>query len=346
MIYAGPGMTFKSSGTGESRVKASCSAGRRRHISFRPTEAFGKHHLKKRKSSVKKSSKKALKLPPNPEGFFLDIPDAVYRKAPGVSQSLLKPLAISPAHFRHACDHPAKPTAPLIFGRIGHQILLTPKAERFWATKPKDFDGRTAEGRNWAKHHPGKVWVDWATMENILGAVEAVASHPHINGILKFHKREVSVFAPFKVGKAKVKRKGRIDLVPGGTSLCDVKFVEDAREHVFSKQLFDLKWYLQAAYYLDLWNEVSGQDAKMKFVFFAVEKSPPYAVQIYVLDNAALIRGRTEYQDLLKLYVECRSKDEWPIYSAFSPYSEAPKTIGLPKWVNKGQTMKGEFIFG
>jgi|ERR1039458_9374278 exodeoxyribonuclease VIII len=296
---------------------------------------------------MKKSGPIQQALKANVEGVFYGLPETVYRKAPGLSQSMIKPLAISPAHFSVALANPVLPTTPLIFGRIAHHALLTPQRPGFWAVRPAGLDLRSPEGKAWKRKNLGKVWVDWETWKNILCAILALENHPVVAEALKHGKREVSWFKFYKNGKRKVRRKGRIDLVTPGAALCDFKFVEDARAHAFAKQLYDLKWYLQAGYYLDGYNESSGaKNPKTQFVFFAVEKTPPFPVNVYTLDALALTRGRTEYKDLLNLYLDCRAADEWPVSQPgeSAAYSTKIKTISLPKWVNKGNATKGDFI--
>jgi hypothetical protein len=122
-------------------------------------------------------------------------------------------------------------------------------------------------------------------------------------------------------------------MVPAGPSLCDVKFVDDATQDGFSRAILEFKWYLQGAYYLDGYNQAFPADQKSQFVFFAVEKTPPYPVVTHVLDHAAFMRGRIEYIDLLNLFAKCSAENKWPKTSAI--YPAMPVVTGLPKWANK-----------
>jgi hypothetical protein len=287
------------------------------------------------------------KFKPGIEGVFPGLPENVYRKAPGLNQSSLKPLAISPAHYLHAAANPMKPTAEMIFGRIAHQLVFTPQAPKWWAVRPPGLDLRTPEGKAWKAKNMGKEWVDWQTNIDISGAVLALKQHKDFKAAVKTKVRELSIFKRLKFGPAlpatfSLLRKCRIDLVPAGVSLCDAKFVEDATQFGFSKAIYTFKWYLQAAYYLDLYNDSFPKDQKSQFVIFAVEKNPPYPVVTHVLDEAAIVRGRTEYLDLLNLYVKCQASNHWPKTSAL--YPDKPVTTGLPKYANKGVTA-GDYIF-
>jgi hypothetical protein len=57
--------------------------------------------------------------------------------------------------------------------------------------------------------------------------------------------------------------------------------------------------------------EANGQTVE-GFVFIAVEKTPPYAVAVYVIEDEDIARGREKYMENLKVWRECKQKNEWP----------------------------------
>jgi exodeoxyribonuclease VIII len=61
-------------------------------------------------------------------------------------------------------------------------------------------------------------------------------------------------------------------------------------------------------------------------VFLVVEKKPPYAVAVYVLDPESIALGRAEYRRDLQLYAECKRTGVWP------GYGDKIQTIGVPQW--------------
>ncbi|MDE2105169.1 MAG: PD-(D/E)XK nuclease-like domain-containing protein, partial [Patescibacteria group bacterium] len=244
----------------------------------------------------------------------------------------------SPAHFKQALECPEKATAPMMFGRIGHQLLLTPKAKPFWAVKPDDFDGRTPAGKAWKAKYADRYWISKPVWNDVLNSVASLQLNPVFSEALKNAKREVACFSMFKSGKRKVQRKGRIDLVTPGISLCDIKFVDDVRERSFRNLLEDKKYYVQAAYYIDLWNETNPKSPKSEFVFFCVEKSAPYPVAIYMLDHEDIAEGRKEYKRLLTMYAECLTAGQWPLYKHGGEYTTEVKTIRRPRWTMKPQS--------
>ena len=107
----------------------------------------------------------------------------------------------------------------------------------------------------------------------------------------------------------------------------DFKTTTDASYESFKRTIWNMGYYRQAAYYLDIakTNGLPHTD----FVFVAVEKAPPYAVALYHMEDAAIATGRREYERLLALYEECLEKNEWPAYP------KEPQLMGLPHWVGE-----------
>ena len=72
----------------------------------------------------------------NLEGVFYDMPASRYHMAQGVSNSMLKHLARSPAHLQAYLDQPEEQTPAMLFGQIVHQLLLEPDKPWTWAVRP------------------------------------------------------------------------------------------------------------------------------------------------------------------------------------------------------------------
>lgn len=273
---------------------------------------------------------------PEIEGIFHGLDSAAYHRAPGVSNSMLKHLARSPAHLQTYLEQPAAQTPAMLFGQIVHQLLLEPDRPWTWAVRPPGLDLRSKEGRAWKENvgdRPVLAHEDWLHIE---GVVASVRSHPTARLALGSGTPEVSVFKRFTLGDS-VLRRARIDFANAGNALVDIKTVEDARPDAFARQMLNLRYHMQAAYYLDIWNDSlpPGEAPKESFVFIAVEKQPPYAVAVYDLARGAINTGREEYIRLLQLYMECERQGEWP------GYNPDVQEINLPHWAQK----KGELSF-
>ena len=259
-----------------------------------------------------------------------DLPASQYHAAPGVSNSMLKHLARSPAHLQTYLEQPPEQTPAILFGRIVHQLLLEPEKPWSWAVRPPGLDGRSKEGKEWKARVGNKPILDHEEWLNVEGVVASVRTHPTARLALGNGRSEVSVFMPFTLGRS-VLRRARIDFVNEGNALVDIKTTEDARPESFSRTLFNMRYHVQAAYYLDIWNDSlpKGETPKESFVFIAVEKTPPFAVAVYDLARDAINAGRKEYIRLLQLYMDCEEQRHWPAYDPDI------QELNLPAWATR-----------
>jgi hypothetical protein len=267
-------------------------------------------------------------------GINFNIPASDYHQAPGVSNSMLKQLSRSPAHLVEYLAHPPEQTPAMLMGSILHQMVLEPELPEFWRVKPSGMDGRSKAGREWMESGGSAPVVSWDDYQRIRGMVSSVSSHNTAQLALGMGNAEVSVFTRFDLGGV-VDRKCRIDFVNDAGSLIDIKTTEDARPEAFARTAWNLKYHMQAAYYLDCWNAArpEGDAEKTNFVFVAVEKDPPYAVAVYDLSPDAISQGRSEYIKLLQLYMECRDTNTWPAYPP------EVQTLDLPRWAKQRENL-------
>lgn len=155
-------------------------------------------------------------------------------------------------------------------------------------------------------------------------------------------------------------------LTTANNVVVDLKTTEDASLEGFSRSIANWRYDLQHPYYLDGLREAltqSGQqppavgkaelsaywiDPKTevlcrcrpdywrgspdRFFFIAVEKKPPYAVSVYLLDDESVDLGRAQYRADLNRYAECLSTGVWP------GYGDTIQRISVPGWhANKNQ---------
>lgn len=253
-----------------------------------------------------------------------------YHDRPEVSFSSLADLAKSPAHYfaRHVAKTAKREETPAMrFGSAFHAAVLEPRvySSRYVV---HDWDARKPEGkaRRDAVLASGATVLDPDDVAKIEAMRTAVFAHPDAARILdgaEHVEREIFWSCP----TTGIACRGKVDLVScvdGRRAIVDVKSTEDASPSGFSKSIANFLYHVQAATYLEGWNEAMPTDPASSFVFIAVEKSAPHVVAVYELDEEAVSRGAARRLELMDLLAECRASSAWPGY--------VTQTIGLPAW--------------
>ena len=262
-------------------------------------------------------------------GLYRMDPDH-YRASYGYSKSMLDDFEQSPAHMVHRQRNPEAETEALRIGHWTHMAVLEPDIfdRMIYPTDvdrrgTKAWDADVALASRW-----GASPVKRAEYDRIRAVARAVRTHPTCQRILSRGVSEVSTFAEdFDLG---LQLRARIDWIPAsGNAVVDLKTCDSAHPRDFEKHIFNYRYHVQAAYYLDLLARV-GVYRKF-FVFIAVEKEPPYGVSVFQLDDPAIEAGRASYKKTLLRVQECEVSGLWPCYA------EDIQDISIPTWALRQQ---------
>jgi|TARA_R110000787_G_scaffold114213_1_gene223895 exodeoxyribonuclease VIII len=258
-----------------------------------------------------------------------------YHARTELSNSMMTKLLKSPAHLRYYLDNDQEPTPAMILGTQVHTMLLEPGDADF-VKAPKDR--RTKEGKaqyaELLETYPASSIIKSDTYDQIEGMVDSVLANASASSLLRSAQAdghiEESVFYTDPI--TQVSCKARIDAVPGKSSclykdcLVDFKTTIDASPEAFAKSVFNFGYHRQAAHYLSCWNNTHPDDPRETFIIIACEKTPPYAVAVYELDNGSVEMGAYEVARLKELYAECVATDTW------DAYGNTVHTLELPSW--------------
>jgi hypothetical protein len=291
---------------------------------------------------------------PNTEGIFYDLPAHVYHGAPGFSNSMLKNME-PPARLPVYLAEKREPTAAQIIGTLVHARVLEPdkplpkivvppetypapadcsavKQKKAQPGDPLPWHGSANYCKAWNQNNraAGNIILTQTEFDCVNGCVASIAKNPRCKEIFARGKSEVSLFRNFNYGGT-VLRKARFDWLPLGNALVDVKTTQDASPEAFAKEILNYRYHVQAAYYLDIFNDSRAESEPPKecFIFVAVEKHPPYLTAVYNLEIKAIGQGRKLYIDGLVKYIDCASRNEWP------GYSELVIDLDLPEYAYK-----------
>jgi hypothetical protein len=250
-----------------------------------------------------------------------------YHADPAISASQLKEIGKSPFHYwKRYVDpdrSPSEPTAAMRLGSLVHCAVLEPnELLQRYAVGP---DRRTKEGKATAERMiaDGIEPVSASDFEQALSMAAAVHSHPTAGLLLTNGAAETSHWwDDIATG---LRCKCRPDWFDGEL-IVDLKTCVDASPAGFGKAVAAFHYQLQAAHYL------AGTLAK-RFIFVAVEKSYPFAVGVYELDQEALVHGSIARHNALQRIQDCRAIGEWG-----HGYTDGIQTLQLPGWALKDQT--------
>lgn len=177
----------------------------------------------------------------------------------------------------------------------------------------------------WTENNPGRIVLSPEVWEQLHAMAAAVHSHPAAGALLTSVPGEAEKSVYWNDPTTGVLCRCRPDWWREDDVLVDLKTTDDASPEGFAKSMANWRYDVQDPFYTDGVKIATGRNVKA-FVFIAVEKKPPYAVGVYVLDSASREIGRATYQHDLKVYAECLANDNWP------GYGDKIQTINMPTW--------------
>ncbi len=272
-------------------------------------------------------------------GIYPGVPFCTYLQWEAVNNTFLTILQTrSPAHAVYYRDHPQPPTLALEQGKILHALSLEPGTfYDKYIVAPK-VDKRTKAGKErWAEfvEQSGEkvvVVADDFRLAKIMS--EAIQKHPAAKIFLAEGTPEVCmVWFDKKTG---ILCKARLDYYHRLFNMViDLKSTRDASEGAFSRAISTYNYHQQAAFYSD--GAATLMEEIQHFLYIAAEKTPPYAVACYQLNDDSIEAGRRAYRRALHKCKQCMDADKWPAYS------EDPEMIDIPSYALSKEGVSGRY---
>jgi len=228
-----------------------------------------------------------------------------------ISKSGLDLIHKSPLHYWEKYLNPMhieKKTPGLILGSAVHCAVLEPyEFGKRYAIAP-EVDRRTKEGKeimaNFEASIEGLEVISKADSVICERIMEAINRHEEAALLLS---KITAVEKIIEVQDMKCKPDGICEPLH---LLIDLKTTEDASPIAFGRSALKYRYDVQAAFYSDIYEAVYGHRPE-GFIFIAVEKTPPYAVAVYVIEDGDIEVGRQKYKADLETWRECRQSNEW-----------------------------------
>lgn len=251
-----------------------------------------------------------------------DMPNEAYHKHPAISRSLAGQILRSPAHYQHSLVNGTAETDAMRLGTRIHGALL--ESEKFWASVVV-WAGPVRRGKEWdafRERHADREILTVSEEAQLLKITEA------FRGQAFGERLRGQVEQSYFWQKDGLQLKCRPDIVGVDGYLYDLKSTYSATAEAFAGSVKKWGYHRQAAWYLAGVEAVTGVRPK-GFIFVAIEKSAPYASQMFVLDELALTLGRVENETALAKIALCQLHDHWPGYGDELAVLSLPETTAV-----------------
>lgn len=262
-----------------------------------------------------------------------------YHNDSAVSKSGMSLFKRAPIHYwyrylsgQHQDDVQSdliKKTNAKDFGNALHTMILEP--EEFlnrYAVYEVGARNTKAGKEAWAKtveENQGKLIVDVSAYNILQDMLEAFERHSSARKLVNGGQIEQSIF--WTDEKSKLPCKIRPDVWQDEYDfIVDFKTAQDASFDAFQRAIYTYGYYLQAGMMSICFKDFMQKEMK-NFIFIAMEKEPPYAIAIYVLDETAIEQGVDDFNIYAEKMMKCFEKNDWPSYNT--------STISLPAWASK-----------
>ncbi len=245
--------------------------------------------------------------------------DAAYRAHPGLNQSALKPLKLSPQHAKHAAEAPRKQSAAMALGVLTERLIACPDDLRM-AVKA---DGRTTAGKyeNAANQSAGNTLIGEDEWDKAFAMSDALRQNPQAASLLA----GCEFGQPCYWSQDGQARKALFDAVDVSRHLVvDIKTTSaDLTADSITKEVIKYGYHLQAAWYRQGYRAAHGHDCAFWFVF--VESTAPHAVVCFRLADDDLDGAELELERMAAVWQRCTDSGVWP-----GP--KLPERLALPRW--------------
>ena len=243
------------------------------------------------------------------------------------SSSTVRKVLTSPKKYLHDKTAESIPTKAMEEGTAVHTFFLENELfKNRYCFKPKAFNGRTKEGKQWMEEHShlNILAAEWE--ENLIHMNHSFLDSPakiiyDIKGLT-----ELSYFSEDLGG---IRAKCRPDWISSdGHTVVDLKTTQDASPKGFQKSIANFGYHIQSSFYMRV---LQNLDVPVEeFIFIAIEKTAPFCVGVYRADTEMLEEGNKKVDEAINQILWCKENDSYPDYTP-----NEIETISLPPWMTK-----------
>lgn len=246
-----------------------------------------------------------------------------YRKCDGISRSDLFKFKKSPLHYKWSTENPQEETQALTFGSAAHKWILE-KDDFFneYVVAP-NFDRRTKDGKQgyaeFLEKSEGLKVISQEDFETLVGMETAINLHPSARRFLDGEHEQSFFWVDDLTGeKAKCRPDSMTTKIieeTGKKMIVDYKTTDSLEDGHFEKSCRKYGYKLQSGMYRE--GVFQNTFEEYGFAFVCQEKKPPFAVRVYICDDAYIDSGLDEFRQLMAIYHKCKTENRFPGYEGF-----------------------------
>lgn len=245
-------------------------------------------------------------------------PNAAYHATAALSKSRLWNFRRSPAYFRAQEDASKEERSEAFtLGSAFHKLVLEPDGFTSEFTVAPNVDRRTKDGKAayaaFLDEAAGKDVLTPDAMRLATEMAEAVKANQMARFLTQGAVEESYYFTDDTTGIDCKVRPDCFKIIDGKGIIVDLKSCKSAAPDDFRRDAISYGYDLQAAMYIEGVKKEHG--IPCDFIFIAVEKEPPYLINIMQCDELLIKRGYDMFREYLGIYKDCTATGNWYGYN-------------------------------
>ena len=251
------------------------------------------------------------------EGIVIESNSEYHSYVEAISKSRLARISICPSYFKWHEENPQEQSKEMLEGSAFHKIVLEPQTfDKEFIISPT-YDRRTKEGKLAYNHfcelvQSGISVITQEQYDMIEGMRQSVLKNPYAKKLINGNIEQSMYFVDDSTG---VRCKVRPDIwrkVGDRIVVIDLKSTKSAMPLEFAKDVVKYNYDLQAYMYSNGVSKVLNVPIEnVDFVFIAVEKKPPYLINVMQADKYVLQKGEADFREYIGTYAECKKQGNW-----------------------------------
>lgn len=275
------------------------------------------------------------------KGLVVESNSAYHGDKTAVSKSQLARMAICPKYFKWCEENPPEQSDEMVVGSAFHKLVLEPQDFGTEFVVMPTIDKRTKSGREtyevFLSQTQGRQVITQEQYATICGMRDSIYENRYAVALLK-GEHEKSMYGMDELTGEIIKtRPDCFRLINNGSEksmiITDLKSCRSAQDDDFTRDAFKFHYDLQAYMYSKNASDIFGIPMEnISFVFIAVEKKPPYLLNVVQVDEYVLQHGEARFREYVGMYHRARTTDNW---WGLNGEHNATKVLTLPTYLAK-----------